>query len=455
MNNLRRRKLRSALTMLGVVIGTAAIVVTISLGYGAEAAQMQQLEAATNLRLVQVYPFYSYTGSATSATGARITRITDSVVNRIRGVSHVAAVTPQIAVYGMEFILATGKYECSTGLLAVYPEDFAKIQGLKSGKYFTRSTSKMEFIMSEMQMLEFHKEKEEAEWVDVWTLLEEGEELPLPKIDWLDANFTFRMQWEDPENTDSEGNPELLTKEIPAKMRGIIAADLNDYTYSYNAVVNLNWMKKLYRENKQLFKEQGMPDFTTYDNLVVLADKVDNVSDMVKELTDMGLQCYSELTIVEQFREQIRTVQAFLGFIGAISMLVAALSIANTMMMSIYERTREIGVMKVLGCRLSNIRALFLTEAAYIGVFGGALGLVVSYTLSYLLNNVEWMQQLVSSIMASASYLGGTEGANTSIIPPQLALTTWGFVILISIASGIQPARRAMKLSSLEAIRGE
>ncbi len=84
MNNLRRRKLRSALTMLGVVIGTAAIVVTISLGYGAEQTQMQALEEATNLRLIQVYPQYGYAES--SSTGRRITTINDGVPGQIRAI---------------------------------------------------------------------------------------------------------------------------------------------------------------------------------------------------------------------------------------------------------------------------------------------------------------------------------------------------------------------------------
>ena len=133
-------------------------------------------------------------------------------------------------------------------------------------------------------------------------------------------------------------------------------------------------------------------------------------------------------------------------------MLVAALSIANTMMMSIYERTREIGVMKVLGCKLGNIRLLFLTEAAYIGLFGGGAGLLVSYALSFALNNVQWMQDMVASIMSS-SELFDTAAGSTSIISPTLAWGTWAFVVGVSVLSGLYPAYRAMRLSSLAAIR--
>ena len=108
------------------------------------------------------------------------------------------------------------------------------------------------------------------------------------------------------------------------------------------------------------FKEMGIENsaLTEYQNVYVLADTVDDVVDVVKDLTEMGVMCSSPLDYLNTYKEQIQTVQGFLGFIGAISMLVAALSIANTMMMSIYERTREIGVMKVLGCKLGNILSL-------------------------------------------------------------------------------------------------
>ena len=133
--------------------------------------------------------------------------------------------------------------------------------------------------------------------------------------------------------------------------------------------------------------------------------------------------------------------------------MVAALSIANTMMMSIYERTREIGVMKVLGLSLNNIRLLFLTEAAYIGLFGGALGLAASFGISYCVNNVPQVQAVLSSVMNGGSWLTGM--GDVSVITPTLALTTWAGVILVSILSGIMPAQRAMKLSALAAIRNE
>ena len=76
-----------------------------------------------------------------------------------------------------------------------------------------------------------------------------------------------------------------------------------------------------------------------------------------------------------------------LGAIGAISMVVAAISITNTMVMAIYERTKEIGIMKVIGASLKDIKGLFLTEAAFIGFSGGIIGIIVSYGASFLVGS--------------------------------------------------------------------
>lgn len=84
----------------------------------------------------------------------------------------------------------------------------------------------------------------------------------------------------------------------------------------------------------------------------------------------MGFQVSSQADWMESTKQQSSMIQAVLGGIGAVSLFVAAIGIANTMMMSIYERTKEIGVMKVLGCDMGNIRNMFLIESGFIGFHG-------------------------------------------------------------------------------------
>ena len=100
----------------------------------------------------------------------------------------------------------------------------------------------------------------------------------------------------------------------------------------------------------------------------------------------MGYGASSLADILDSLRETSRTIQMVLGGIGAISLLVAALGITNTMIMSIYERTREIGIMKVLGCLLGDIGKMFLLEAGLIGAIGGLLGILFSQGVSFLMN---------------------------------------------------------------------
>jgi ABC-type antimicrobial peptide transport system permease subunit len=142
---------------------------------------------------------------------------------------------------------------------------------------------------------------------------------------------------------------------------------------------------------------------------------------------------------MSQVQEQSRSIQAALGGIGAVSLFVAAIGIANTMMMSIYERTKEIGIIKVLGCDMSAIRNMFLAEAGFIGLIGGAVGLILSYIISALINFV-----------AKESYYAGI-----SYIPLYLAVMALVFAVVIGMLAGLFPALRAMKLSPLAAIRNE
>ena len=142
-------------------------------------------------------------------------------------------------------------------------------------------------------------------------------------------------------------------------------------------------------------------------------------------------------------QKELAMIEAVLGGIGAVSLFVAAIGIANTMMMSIYERTKEIGVIKVLGCSLKNIKQMFLMEAASIGLIGGVVGNILSFLVSALIN-----------FLAGGGAALGFEG-DISYIPLWLVLVSMGFAMLVGIMAGYFPAKRAMQLSPLAAIRSE
>ena len=206
-------------------------------------------------------------------------------------------------------------------------------------------------------------------------------------------------------------------------------------------------LKLIYKKDPipgQPTNKKGKPySYFVYDEAVVYADDMENVMDVQKMITDMGLEAYSNMEWLQQQQEQSQMIQAVLGGIGAVSLFVAAIGIANTMMMSIYERTKEIGVIKVLGCAMGNIRNMFLIEAGCIGFMGGVIGLVLSYLLSYLVNH-----------FIGGELMTGVAG-DISRIPLWLAGSALVFAVIIGMLAGFFPAQRAMKLSPLAAIRNE
>lgn len=190
--------------------------------------------------------------------------------------------------------------------------------------------------------------------------------------------------------------------------------------------------------------KSGKPykDFV-YSSASVQAEDMDDVEELSATIRNMGFQVTTNAEYMESMKKQFAMIQAVLGGIGAVSLFVAAIGIANTMMMSIYERTKEIGVIKVLGCGLKNIKQMFLLEAAFIGFIGGVVGNLLSFLLSFIINFL--------------TKNGGAMGMNGNIsyIPPWLVLASMAFAVFVGMAAGYFPALRAMRLSPLAAIHNE
>ena len=237
-----------------------------------------------------------------------------------------------------------------------------------------------------------------------------------------------------------------------AHIAGLVAGGPDEWSdYSYGVYVDLD---KLKTQLKQVFKKKPIPgqptnkkgkpyNYFVYEEATVNVDDMDHVIEVQKAISNMGYEANSQMEWLEQSKQQSNMIQAALGGIGAVSLLVAAIGIANTMMMSIYERTKEIGVLKVLGCSLATIRNMFLIEAGFIGFMGGLIGLTLSFMVSVLINQ-----------FLAATFLYGMDG-KLSVIPIWLAVPSVGFAIIIGMAAGFFPAMRAMKLSPLAAIRNE
>ena len=195
---------------------------------------------------------------------------------------------------------------------------------------------------------------------------------------------------------------------------------------------------------------------SSYDQVYVKVDDLKNVGDVEEAIHDLGFQStWSSNQQREDMQKQVFRSQMIFGGVAAVSLLVAAINIINTMTMAIYERTREIGVMKVLGCEINNIRTMFLMESSCIGFIGGVLGVLISLLVSFILNNLTTIMASFGQYIDLSGIMGGygASSSTISIIPPWLMLGALVFATLIGLVSGILPANKAVKISALEAIR--
>ena len=195
-----------------------------------------------------------------------------------------------------------------------------------------------------------------------------------------------------------------------------------------------------------------------YSQVLVKAEDISQVSEIESSIKAMGYYTYSMESMRESMEESARQVQLMLGGLGAISLFVAAIGITNTMIMSISERTREIGIMKALGCYVRDIRMLFLMEAGTIGLLGGIIGLVFSLIISVVINlfamGAMGGEGITAQIILQA-LIGGEEVSRVSAISPGLMLFAIVFSVFVGLVSGYYPANKAVKIPALEAIKHE
>ena len=438
--NLLRRKLRTFLTVLGVTIGTASIVVMVSIGIGLKEFTMEQYASSGSLTAIQVY---NYGGGMTGENvDPEDSFMTDETVAMFAALPHVTDAYPRL---NLGVIMRQGVYEGNVQMYGIPVSAMDSIP-LKEGTLPPPDASGLKMVVGNMVAQNFYNAKSGKGYWDT------GE---MPDVDFTKPVFTIfdtSAYYQSQNPSGGEGQAVKAPKKYMLKASGLVEGGPEDWNeYSYGVYVDL---EKLKTQLKQVFKKDPIPGQPTnkkgkpysyfiYDEATVNVDDMDHVVEVQKQINNMGYQATSQMEWLEQSQQQSNMVQAALGGIGAVSLFVAAIGIANTMMMSIYERTKEIGILKVLGCSLGTIRNMFLVEAGFIGLAGGIAGVTLSLLVSFLINH-----------FLAAAFLYGMEG-KLSVIPLWLAVPSIFFAVLIGMAAGFWPAIRAMRLSALAAIRNE
>lgn len=454
--NLLRRKGRTALTLVGVVIGTCMVVLMISLGIAQTKTNEEMLQSWGDLTQVQIYGYGTMMGS-----DGKPLYLDDAAITNIKQIPHVAAATPYAQAYNLEGEITAGRNGRYTSDIynligidptALEPMGFA----LQSGSWPTNTpasekATKLQVLVGSSTGYNFQDSRKSYNSPKRYRYEGQtdanGKELP-PFVDIDKDKMTLTIKT-------GEGSTEK-SRSWELEIVGVLEPDgAKGYWTQSGIVLRIQDMKMLQKIYNDMTKTKE--ESKSYDQVYVKVDDLSNVTDVETAIHDMGFtNTYSMNQQREEMQKQVMNSQMIFGGIAAVSLLVAAINIINTMTMAIYERTREIGVMKVLGCELGNIRTMFLLESSTIGFIGGLIGLGISLIASFVLNNLSTLGQGLdlSGLMGGGYYMGGG-GGTISIIPPWLMLAALVFATLVGLVAGILPANKAVKISALEAIRHE
>lgn len=467
LGNLWRRKLRTVLTVLGVLIGTTSIVAMLSLAFGMKQMIMDEYASMGSVTQIMISGGGGGDMDSSSSQTDTSTMLTETNMQMFQDMEHVKNVLPQLSFDGN---MQSGRYSGYGNLIGV-DQSILDSQELEKGDIPQKGSTGTLQVIAGNQILTGFGYVQGDEYVDYYST---GE---LPNIDLMtqirvlqvyneQAETDVDMQTDngdstgddssDGGNTDSTGDDAVAQPvednsmlNFRIKVAGILAGGVDEYnTYSNSLLVNIDDLKSYLMKNFGKGNIPGQPkpngkpmNEWVYSTLVVDVDDASNVDSVMKNIQDMGFTASSNKDLLDSAQKNLQIVELVLGGIGMVAFLVAAIGIANTMMMSTYERTKEIGVMKVLGCDMRDIQKLFLAEAGFIGLIGGIVGLGLTCGVSALINHF-------------AVSMGGMKG-NISVIPWWLALAAVAFSTLMGMVAGYFPARRAMKLSPLAAIHTE
>ena len=411
LRNLQRRPVRNILTAMGVLIGIVTLVAMVSFGVGVQREVQRNFETV-GLENVFVSPQYAE-GDAFDpfASPKPVSPLNPALVEEIRTLPNVLSVDPQLELpFGIDVALTAGGDPLPVRIVSGFGEmnfGFGGGSDLVAGQDLAEGDSQGIILVAGLAD----------------QLLAEGQSYD-----------------------DLIGQTVVLTARLP---RG----ETSDFSSTIVGVRNSPGRRTidLGLQERAAIKAWwfGQPDILEsegYDQLVVRAANLAAVPGVIEQLNEMNLQTQSLEAILDVANQVLSLLQALLGSVGALALLVAALGVANTMMMAIYERTREIGVLKALGAAPAEIRRLFTVEAALIGLIGGLFGLVFGTMLGRL---VDWIahRYLISE--------GVTGVGQLSVVPPWLALGALAFAALIGLLAGLYPAARAARLDPVTALRAE
>jgi putative ABC transport system permease protein len=416
LGNLTRHKVRTLLSAVGVTVGILTLVTMMSLGVGVHRETIGTFERA-GLEQLRVHPATEERDTLDPfAWRKRTVIITSQLVEEMRGRGDVAEVHPReftpwgatisLQVEGKALQVQVGDFHWGlSDPFSIQPE-------IVAGRELSPEAAG-EMVISAKALRELGYEDDAFDDLvgqDVALVLKE---------------------------------PRGEMKEFPFHVVGVLETVYGAESGYFGTHISLDDMMAI---NAWWYNDSDILEHEGYDELVVRAVSLEAAAEIVDLLQARGYEVESLETVVDLLNKAMIVQETMLGSIGGLALFVAAIGIANTMVMAVYERTREIGILKAVGASPGDIRRLFVAEAALIGLLGGIVGTVAGWLLGLGLN---------AGILAYMRWQEMPVEGTFFVVTGWLVALALGFATVVGLLAGLYPAARAARLDPLEALRYE
>jgi len=458
MSNLWRTKLRSVLTILGVVIGIGALSSMISFGVGmqknlTDAFEKNDLFTSLNVTAKEISIEEISSGNLDNIDEKLqkpATRLNDSLVAMIREIPGVVVAFPEIR-FPVKIKYRGKETNLNLSAIPVGMKDFYPFSEIEHGSFFA-SDSSFQLLIRENTLKDLgFKLKDDPKD----TTVSSGKLILLHPDSIINSNIEVISK-----DVDVRGilaNPfKLLMGErslpfkdtvVPFILTGIIPERENFGfdRFGGRVYVPLETSKKIpslgFNDVWDLLGDKLPGD--NYGSIYVRVIDMKMIKTVIDTLKQNGLNVFAFSEELKEIKRVFIIMDSLLGAIGLIALVVAALGIINTMLMSILERTREIGIMKSIGGSEAEIKIIFFVEAASIGFIGAIFGLGLGWLVTRIAN----------AVMNSQLKPQDLPGVDLFSFPLWLILGAIAFSILISLVAGLYPAVRAARIDPVKALR--
>jgi putative ABC transport system permease protein len=440
LSNLWKKKLRTFLTTSGVVIGVGALVSMMSFGKGVQKNVTDKFKELELFNYVSVYPASGsgpmgndpdrpWAQEDVNSEGARM--LDDALLAEIEQMEGVESAFAEERFPAM--LRLEGEYRFS--LVQVLPAEVCRsgLMELRAGETYSADDAN-ELIISDSLLRQMGvKKPDEAvgEEIELSTLKLSmgmlnpgmlggaggGQQMPFAqeRRKFKIVGVAERMGFVGPLPLRSDV---YMTPGAAAKMEKVTLTKVSDFF-------------------------RGPDETRGYSMVNVRLSSVRYVEPLKKQMKEWGLRTFALVDQLGQIKRAFVFMDMFLLAVGMVAIVVASLGIINTMVMSILERYREIGIMKAVGASDADVQKIFMFEAGTIGFFGGVFGLTLGWAVSSIIN-------MVINALTSRQ---GVPAVDYFSFPWWLCLGAIVFSVLVSLLSGIYPTLRAARIDPVMALR--